>query len=41
LKTQYLQEDVKLKAEKEVERKNAEAKVLQENLSKNIDNWKR
>ncbi len=40
LKTQYLQEDVKLKAEKEVERKNAEAKVLQENLSKNIDNWK-
>lgn len=40
LKIQYLQEDVKFKAEKEVERKNAEAKVLQENLSKNIDNWK-
>jgi hypothetical protein len=40
IKTQYLQEDVKLKAEKEVERKNAESKLLQEDLSKNIDNWK-
>jgi hypothetical protein len=40
LKTQYLQEDVKLQAEKAVERKNAESKQLQENMSKNIDNWK-
>jgi hypothetical protein len=40
IKTQYLQEDVKLKAEKEVERKNAESKQLQEDLSKNIDDWK-
>jgi len=40
IKTQYLQEDVKFQAEKDVERKNAEAKLLQENLSKNIDDWK-
>ncbi len=40
IKTQYLQEDVKLKAEKEVQRKNAEAKILQEDLTKNVDSWK-
>lgn len=40
LKIQYLQEDVKFQAEKDVERKNAESKQLQENLSKNIDDWK-
>jgi hypothetical protein len=40
IKTQYLQEDIKLKAEKEVQRKNAEAKVLQEDLTKNVDSWK-
>jgi len=39
-KTQYQQEDKKFQAEKDVERKNAEAKLLQENLSKNIDDWK-
>jgi len=40
LKTQYLQEDVKLQAEKEIERKNAESKLLQEDLTKNVDNWR-
>lgn len=40
IKTQYQQEDKKLLAEKEIERKNAESKLLQENLSKNIDTWK-
>ena len=40
IKIQYQQEDVKFQAEKEIEFKNAESKLLQEKLSKRIDDWK-
>jgi len=40
IKIQYQQEDVKFQAEKEIEFKNAESKLVQEKLSKRIDDWK-
>jgi hypothetical protein len=40
IKIQYQQEDVKFQAEKDIEFKNAESKLVQEKLSKRIDDWK-